>query len=90
MMILIKGLRDNVQKALKTEVKERQGKETREEALERFEKETKVKANAREQVTSLLSFKEALSTGTGTAPEHTQPISSHRLAQNDSFSTPKP
>ena len=88
MMILIKGLRDNVQKALKTEVKERQGKETREEAQERFEKETKVKANAREQVTSLLSFKEALSTGS--APQHPQPFSRHRLAQSDSYSTLKP
>jgi hypothetical protein len=61
-MILIKGLRENIQKALMMEVKERKGKETKEEAAERFEKETSIKKNAREQVSAMISFKDALST----------------------------
>ena len=61
-LVLIKNLRDNAQKALKTEVKAIKGKETKEEGKERSDKEMKVKKNAQQQISALLSFKEALCT----------------------------
>jgi hypothetical protein len=39
------------------------GKETKAEAKVRYEKEMSIQKNAKEQVSALLSFKEALSTG---------------------------
>jgi uncharacterized protein YifE (UPF0438 family) len=63
-MVLIKGLREPAKKALKMEVKFIKGKEEKEEAAERFQREMKAKANAAKQLSALISFKEALCTGT--------------------------
>ena len=63
-MILIKGLREPAKKSLKTEIRFIKGKETKEEAGERFQNETKDKMNAMKQVSALISFKDALCTGT--------------------------
>ena len=60
----MRNLREPTWKALKTEVKQGvTSKETPDEAKERFERQTELKLNAKKQISALLSFKEALSTG---------------------------
>lgn len=61
-LVLIKNLRDPAKKAIQNEVKGVKGKETKEEGIERSDKEMRIKRNALQQVSALLSFKEALCT----------------------------
>lgn len=62
-LVLIKRMRDTTEKALAIEAKLRMGKETKEEGIERYNRQSQSKSNAMEQLLALLSFKEALCTG---------------------------
>ena len=62
-LVLIKDLREPTKKNLALELKLHKGKETKEEAEERYQAEKAKKTNADDQVYALLTFKEALSTG---------------------------
>ena len=62
-LVLIKRMRDSTEKSLAVEARLKIGKETKEEGIERYNRQSKSKSNAMEQLSSLLSFKEALCTG---------------------------
>ena len=62
-VVLIKRLRDSTEKSLALEARLKMGKETKEEGIERHNKQSMSKSNAMQQLSSLLSFKEALCTG---------------------------
>ena len=62
-LVLIKRLRDSTEKSLALEARLKMGKETKEEGIERHNKQSMSKSNAMQQLSSLLSFKEALCTG---------------------------
>jgi hypothetical protein len=63
MLVLIKRLRDTTEKSLHTDLRMKIGKESTAEGKERLGKQTSTRTNAQNQISALLSFKEALSTG---------------------------
>jgi hypothetical protein len=63
-MVLTRNLNYDAKVFSTLKVKHKKGKETNEEALIRFRKETISKANAQQQIAAFLSFKEAICTGT--------------------------
>ena len=63
-MVLTRNLNFDAKAFSTLEVKPIKGKETREEGMVRFKKESISKANAHQQISAFLSFKEAICTGT--------------------------
>jgi hypothetical protein len=63
MLVLIKRLRDSTEKSLRADLRLKIGKETRDEGRARFDIQAGARSNAQEQISALLSFKDALSTG---------------------------
>lgn len=64
LMVLTRNLNYDAKVFSTLKVMHKKGKETKEEALIRFRKETTSKSNAKQQISAFLSFKEAICTGT--------------------------
>lgn len=63
LMVLTRNLNFDARTFSTLEVKRLKGKETKEEGMIRFTRETASKANAQQQISAFLSFKEAVCTG---------------------------
>ena len=63
LMVLTRNLNFDARTFATLEVKRLKGKETKEEGMIRFTRETASKANAQQQISAFLSFKEAVCTG---------------------------
>lgn len=62
-MVLTRNINFDARTSLLLEVKKKKGKETPEEGLERFQKESVAKFNGQQQISAFLSFKEAVCSG---------------------------